>query len=227
MDTLLNLPDDVPISLGYCCYTAMFISELVKRDTKTYERYVFDWLGSPMWSICKLIEDNFADLNTTQYFVYKNHFNTKNESYVTNTKYNIIFAHDYGINVDKLPAEQLARVKTKYDDRIQRFRDVLASGKRILFFRAERDTPGLINFPEDNIRESELFYVQKFAQLMSAKGVNCRIVFFTSSNPTGWDSANKICSVHYDQDPSKKVLMEKDITAIFTANLDFIKTSIA
>ena len=227
MDTLLNLADDVPISLGKSCYTSMFISELAKQDNKTYDRYVFDWLGSPMWSICKLIEDDFADLNTTQYFVYKNHFDTKNESYVTNTKYNIIFAHDYGINVDKRPAEQLARVKAKYDDRIQRFRDVLASGKRILFFRLERDTPGLINFPEDNITEPELFYVQKFAQLMSAKGVNCRIVFFTSSNPTGWDPVNKICSVHFDHIAPKTVLMEKDITAIFTANLDFIKTSIA
>jgi hypothetical protein len=123
--------------------------------------------------------------------------------------------------------EQFAQVKGKYDIRIQRFKDVLASGKPLLFFRVERDEPGLINFPEDNITEPELFYVQKFAQMMTTKGVNCKIVFFTSSNPTGWDSANKICSVHYDQDPSKKVLTEKDIQKMFTANLEFIKTSLA
>lgn len=227
MDTLLNLPNDVPISLGKSCYTSMFISELAKQDNKTYNRYVFDWLGTPMWSICKLIEDDFVDLNNPEFLVYKNHFATKNESYVTNTKYNIIFAHDYNRYVNKILPEQFAHVKAKYDDRAQRFRDVLASGKRILFFRLERDTPGLINFPEDNITEPELFYVQKFAQLMSAKGVNCRIVFFTSSNPTGWDPVNKICSVHFDHIAPKTVLLNKDITAIFTANLEFIKTSIA
>jgi len=227
MEKLLNLPNNVPISLGYCCYTSMFISELAKQDNKTYQRYVFDWLGSPMWSICKLIEEDFLDLNNPDYLVYKNHYSNKNESYVTNTKYNIIFAHDYNRYVKKIPQEQFAHVKAKYDDRVQRFKDVLKSGKQLVFFRVERNEPGLINFPEDNITESELFYVKKFAQAMSAKGVNCKIVFFTSSNPTGWDATNKICSVHFEHDVTKKVLLEKDITAIFTTNLEFIKTSIA
>jgi hypothetical protein len=226
MDKYLSLPNEVPISLGYCCYTTLFISELTKQDNKTYNRYVFDWLGLPMWSICKLIEDDFVDLNNSQYLVYKKHYSNKNESYVTNTKYNAIFAHDYNRYLNEIPAEQFAHVKAKYDTRIQRFRDILTSGKPIVFFRVERDEPGLINFPEDNITESELFYVKKFAQAMSAKGVNCKIVFFTSSNPTGWDATNKICSVHFEHNAPQTVLLEKDIITIFADNREFIKTSL-
>jgi hypothetical protein len=227
MEKLLNLPNTVPISLGARCYPSMFISELAKQDNKTYQRYVFDWLGSPMWSICKLIEEDFVDLNNPEYLVYKNHYSNKDESYVTNTKYNIIFAHDYNRYVNKISKEQFDHVKAKYDDRVQRFRNVLTSGKALVFFRVERDTPGLINFPEDNITESELFYVKKFAQVMLARGVNCKIIFLTSSNPTDWDPVNKICSVHFDHVAPKTVLEEKDIQDIISKNQEFIKISLA
>jgi len=226
MDKFLGLPNDEPISLGYSCHPSLFISALGRIETKRYERYIFDWIGSPMWSICKLIENDFADLNSPQYLVNKNHYNNKTECYVTNTKYNIIFAHEYQSNLEELSPQVFNAVKTKFDRRITRFNEALASGKPITFFRVERDLPGLINFPEDGITEPELFYVQKFSQLMRDKGVNCKIVFFTSSNPTAWDSVNKICSIHYDRNPNKIYLSDKELLDLVTQNREFIKTSL-
>ena len=178
-----------------------------------------------MWSVCKLIENDFADLNSPQYLVYKNHFNNKNESYVTNTKYNIIFAHEYFYKLDEVKPEQFDAIKAKFDRRIERFKEALASGKQILFFRVERDLPGLINFPEDGITEPELFYVQKFSQLMRDKGIKCNIVFFTSSNPTAWDPVNKICSIHIDL-PSKQFLSDRELLDVLTTNREFVKASL-
>jgi hypothetical protein len=131
------------------------------------------------------------------------------------------------MRIDQISQAQFDHVKSKFDTRVKLFRDLLQSGKPIVFFRVERDTPGLINFPEDGITEPELFYVQKFAQLMKQRNVNCKIVFFTSTNPTGWDETNKICSVHFEHDTPKQILMEKDIITVFTDNQHFIKTSLA
>jgi hypothetical protein len=225
MDKFLGLPNNIPISLGYSCHPSLLISALGRIESKSYERYVFDWLGSPMWGVCKLIEDNFVDLNSPQYLINKNHYDNKTESYVTNTKYNIIFAHDYQKNLEQITQAVFDATKTKYERRVQRFNEVLSAGVPIIFLRVERDIPGLINFPEDGITEPELFYVKKFSILMKDKGVNCKILFFTSSNPTAWDPVNKICSIHYNHINSNTFLSEKELLDLLAQNQELIKTS--
>jgi len=223
MQNLLNIPNVIPVSLGYTCHPSMFITALGFQDKKFYERYVFDWVGSPMWSICKLIEEDFSDLNTKELFVYKNHFTGKEESYITNTKYNIIFAHDYHNTMTDVHHKE---IKEKYDRRISRFKNLLSSGKPILFIRAERDRPRLINFPEYGITEPEKFYVEKFSKMMRDRGVPFKILYFTSSYPRGWDPVNKICYVQFKKkDPDISVTGDQ-IMEICKANLGFIQSAL-
>jgi len=223
MQTLLNIPDVVPVSLGYTCHPSMFISALGYQDNKFYDRYVFDWTGSPMWSICKLIEEDFADLNTKEFFVYKNHFTGKEESYMTNTKYNIIFAHDYQ---NTMTDDHHKDIKEKYDRRIKRFKDLLLSGKEILFIRVERDRPRVIHFPEYGITEPEKFYVEKFSRMMKSRGVSFKILYFTTSYPKAWDPVNKICYVQFKKKNPDIAITSDKIMDIFKANLDFIQSSL-
>uniref|UniRef100_A0A6C0BAR5 Uncharacterized protein n=1 Tax=viral metagenome TaxID=1070528 RepID=A0A6C0BAR5_9ZZZZ len=223
MQALLNIPDVVPVSLGYTCHPSMFISALGYQDKKFYERYVFDWTGSPMWSICKLIEEDFADLNTKEFFVYKNHFTGKEESYITNTKYNIIFAHDYHNTMTDTHHKE---IKEKYDRRIKRFKDLLLSGKEILFIRVERDRPRVIHFPEYGITEPEKFYVEKFSRMMRDKGVSCKILYFTTSYPKAWDPVNRICYVNFKKKNPDIAITADQMMQIFKANLDFIQSSL-
>ena len=176
-----------------------------------------------MWSICKLIEEDFADLNTKEFFVYKNHFTGKEESYMTNTKYNIIFAHDYQYTMTD---DHHKDIKEKYDRRIKRFKDLLSSGKQILFIRVERDRPRLIHFPEYGITEPEKFYVEKFSRMMKSRGVSFKILYFTTSNPRGWDPVNRICYVHFKKKNSDISVTADEIMNIFKANLDFIQSSL-
>jgi hypothetical protein len=204
----------------------MFITTLGFQDKKFYERYVFDWTGSPMWSICKLIEEDFADLNTKDFFVYKNHFTGKEESYVTNTKYNIIFAHDYNEKLNEMKDIHYKEIKEKYDRRITRFKNLLSSGKPLLFIRAERDRPRLINFPEYGITESEKYYVEKFSKIMKDRGVPFKILYFTSSYPKGWDPVNKICYVQFKKKNSDISVTGDQLMDICKANLGFIQASL-
>ena len=176
-----------------------------------------------MWSICKLIEEDFADLNTKEFFVYKNHFTGKEESYITNTKYNIIFAHDYH---NTMTDDNHKEIKEKYDRRITRFKNLLLSGKEILFIRVERDRPRVIHFPEYGITEPEKFYVEKFSSMMRDRGVSCKILYFTTSYPKAWDPVNQICYVHFKKKNPDIAITADQIMEICKANLGFIQSSL-
>ena len=226
MEKLLKLPTMTPVSLGYSCHPSMFILRLGSLDKKFYERYVFDWLGSSMWSICKLIENDFADLNAKDLFVYKNHFSTKKEFYVTNTKYNIIFAHDYPEKLKGVTDTHYKDVMDKYNRRIIRFKELLASGKQLLFIRIGRDTPGLIQFPEYGITQDEQFYLEKFCTMMKDKGVSYKILYFTTSYPRAWDPVHNICYVQYKKKDPTIMVSGDQIMEICMANLGFIQKSL-
>jgi hypothetical protein len=225
MEKLLGLSNYIPISLGYSCYPAMFITKLGLADSKFYERYVFDWLGTSMWSICKVMENDFADFVDRESLVERNHNSLSKECYITNTKNNIIFLHDFHY-LDTLTDEFVKGVRDKYARRIERFTSVLASEQRILFIRLERWRKDLINFPEYGITESEDFYMRAFSKRLQEKGTKFKILYLTTSNPSSWDPETRICYVNFTPNPLYKQVDELQLREIIKNNIDFIKASL-
>jgi thermostable 8-oxoguanine DNA glycosylase len=225
MQKLFGTTEYHPISLGYSCYPAMFITKVGVADLTFYERHVFDWLGTSMWSICKLIENDFADfISSKDVLVNRKHNIDSDTFHITNSENNVIFSHDFNY-LENVTENDVNKVREKYDRRIERFKQMLVSDKKIVFIRLERWNSNFINFPEYNITESETFYVKKFSSLLKEKGTNFKILYLTTTNPTAWDPESQICYVNFTPPSGDKHISEFKIRDILLENKEFIHAS--
>jgi hypothetical protein len=124
------------VSLGYNCVPKFFISSIKGGQT-----HLFDWVGSSMWSIYKIVADNFPVLtNYDELIPYKPGKNNQNIEVVTNKKYFIRFIHDIkhikDINIMK---DINNEIHNKYMRRSNRFKNLLMSSKSIVFFHVEEN----------------------------------------------------------------------------------------
>ena len=213
-----------PISLGYSCYPAMYISGLGVTDRRFYERHVFDWIGTPMWAICKFMQTDFANFLDRDLLIWRNHSISGEEFYVTNSKYNLTFAHDF--HSLEIPDLYFKGVCEKYKRRIERFKSVLSSKKKLLFIRLERYRKDIREFPEYEITESETFYLKQFSQMLRDRGVDFKMLYLTNSDPVGYDPETRICSISFLPRSYKNKLNNWEIRDIIKANFDFIKASL-
>jgi hypothetical protein len=120
------------VSLGGTCQPAW---HLRKNKLRTAS-YPFDWIGTPTDSLCTLLATDFQDFFHRPYL----HIRGDNEIGkldVVNTKYKILFAHDF--TAANRFDEEYPVLKDKFERRIERFCDVLKSGERVLLIRIRID----------------------------------------------------------------------------------------
>jgi Putative papain-like cysteine peptidase (DUF1796) len=228
MNAMFNKGGCVPISLGFNCHVAMFIEKLGQMDSKFYERQIFDWLGSPMWSVYELVKNDFADFMSPQHMAIRQRYDYKDEKYPVNTKYDMSFLHDFGINVTKIPPNVMGMVSERYGRRIVRMRELLRGSRELLFIRLERDSSDKVASPESAgsaIGETEAVIL--FADLVKSRGAPYTIVYLTFTEPKGWDAERRICYVHFPKIDPKINFTNDRIMQIVKANSEFIKTCAA
>uniref|UniRef100_A0A6C0KY87 Papain-like cysteine peptidase n=1 Tax=viral metagenome TaxID=1070528 RepID=A0A6C0KY87_9ZZZZ len=226
MNVLFNAAGHIPISLGFNCHVSMFIERLGRMDNCFYERQIFDWLGTPMWGIYELVKNDFnsflSDISVRSRYTYKK------EAYPVNTKYDISFLHDFGVNVKTIPPNVMSMAAERYGRRIERIRSLLSGQQKLLFIRLERDPSDKLVYPEsaESIRgESESMVL--FADLIKAKGLVYTIVYMTFSEPTRFDAERRICYVNFPKiDPIINFTNDR-IMQIIKANTKFIKECVA
>lgn len=100
----------------------------------------FDWVGSPKLSnVIKLIATNFSNfLNEKNLIVPQ--YASEEDLLVVDLAHHISFNHDFKTNVNTLQhLSDLPQVQKKYEKRINRFIDTLATAQRLLFIRTEAD----------------------------------------------------------------------------------------
>lgn len=125
MDTFDNY-----ISLGFNCYPKKYFRSVKKSK----ETHIFEWLGSSIWSICALLENNFANLTNKKYIVPMKIFEDGCEI-VTNKLYYIRFLHDFDLEKDKnISDKKFKNFSDQYNRRIKRFNDILTDSKNSIFF---------------------------------------------------------------------------------------------
>lgn len=124
------------ISLGFFCSVSSEMEKIGLRGAS----YPFDWVISDFKSVIECIENDFDDfLNYNNIVQYENE-----RSYYYDKKYKIHFYHDFSKYIDL--NTQLDNVKSKYDRRIERFKNDIKEST--LFLR----------YIESNI---ELDYIEK------------------------------------------------------------------
>ena len=203
-------PHVTPISLGWNCHVALFIQELGDSEHKFYERQVFDWLGIPMWSINRLIENNFDKLLDKDLIIPRKRYTYKNDKIYSHTLYDIRFLHDFAKNMSNYTEFQ-----EKYNRRIERFWNILNSGQELLFFRLEQDHYNRIQYEEFKQEEDEKAHLEKFADTLRNKNVKYTIIYFTTSSPKYFDKERRIIYVQFAKKDPKIEIGVDQIKAIF------------
>ena len=123
------------MSIGYNCYMKMYLSLNKVLQATNY----FDYVGSSMWSLVELFENDF-----------EGHIDPKNIEYVdptpdgslfVNVRYYVRFLHDFRRDqqaLDQIPKRYFEEFQNKYKRRFERLIEILRDlNKPILFMRFE------------------------------------------------------------------------------------------
>ena len=128
----MNREYDYVITLGEKCFTAQAIYQMNLRKTSG----PFDWLdcfssGAGLKRRLEIILNHFDGFWDKNLLVPVWEGDVRN---IRNIKTNILFRHE--IATDESIDENFQKIAEKYDRRIKRFFDILASGKRVLLVYA-------------------------------------------------------------------------------------------
>ena len=221
MNKILNTTA-IPVSLGWNCHVALFLQDLGDMEKTRYERQVFDWFGSHMWSVCEMLENDFAYLTNRSMIVPRDRLEDKILIILSHTKYDLRFLHEFKNQYNITDAEW-TEFESKYARRIQRFKELCASKKPLLFFRLEEDQYNRIQYPEFKKEHNEKYYVERFADSMKQKGVNFQIIYFTTSFARGYDKERNILYVQFGKANPKVEIGANQMMDILKANLPLIR----
>lgn len=230
MNALFRRPDVIPISLGYSCHVKVFCDMMSEMDGGIgTARYPFDWAGTPMWSVNEIVECDFADLLDRSAIKPRPRYMKDTTKFLTHDRYNVVYLHDFGKDITNIREEMWKKAEDGYARRVERWNGALGSGHSVLFIRLEQDKKDRIEYPEF-VRErgsDELYQVQRFAETMKSRGVNCMILFLSTTHPTGFDAERKVCTVQFAKKDPSTIVGGDHIDKIVQANLAHIRNCMA
>lgn len=212
---------DKIISLGSNCYVKFFLKH-IKYEQETF---FFDNIGSPMWSVCELINNDFDDvLNFNDYnseIIIKGYARI-----VTNKKYNLKFKHDLRDLTTGCNGVEFLKFKETYDRRIKRFQDLLSSEDNVLFIRFEEIKENrMINKSYDEKNKiSELEYIKLFSEFITTNFPNLKfkIIFISKTWGNKVDETNKIVIVKEVQKINDYKISSIQIADLLNYNLSLL-----
>ena len=173
------------LSLGSTCFTKKFMLSIgINQETE-----FFDYIGTSVWSITDLINNDFQ--NIFDYHNYKNLkiLNDKDDSYnITNVQHFLIFKHDFHQTHKQLTypikLNEFNSFKDKYLRRVTRFKNLLNTSTSILFIRYEQYKNYIIHdIYKDKYSKCELTQLRDFSSMLKSKYplLQFHILFFYSN----------------------------------------------
>ena len=225
--------DKTILSFGFNCFPKIFLRQIQKEQ----ETHFFDWMGSSMWSIRYLFENNFESIFDKQQIQYKHIMNLGNQYIWTHQKYYLRYLHDFQQTHQKetnpIQEKEWNDFFEKYQRRKDRFLYTLQNSKNILFFRFEEEKKGRIHYDEYNefVKENELEELnlllkhlqQKYPQLVY------KVIFlqkFVFGEPELYEKNNNILILRKKKEVPNFEYKVPPIIDIFYENKDFILKNI-
>jgi hypothetical protein len=230
---------DKTVSLGYNCFIKKFLDSKISQETN-----FFDWIGTSMWSINLLIEDDFKDIFQLRDLIYIQTVTSGNIQHaVTHKKYYLRFPHDLQKDdVENIGAyfrrpmwqtrtrlQNILKIKDSYVRRATRFNQFLKTQQKILFIRFEEKLQDRIIHKtyEKYFLHTELEHVIFFSKLIKRKyqQLQFEIIFISGTNENNYDSDNNILILK----DTIGITWDKcadELRVLFDDNMDFILASI-
>jgi hypothetical protein len=121
----MDQPYDAIINLGGDCQ----VEHQLKTNNLREYALPFDYLIAPCISVCRMLTNDFKGFLDKEQLAYKH----DNGKYILDTAYDTRMIHDFILTPDFL--NDYEQIKEKYMRRIERFRELLATKKKVLFIR--------------------------------------------------------------------------------------------
>ena len=175
------------LSLGSNCFPAAYIKRYLRPVNK--ETQLFDTIGTSMWSINKLIEENFEGIIDQDNFKDIQH-REGDSTVVTNIRYNLRFLHDLraSIQARSLPFQ------AKISRRVQRIEGIFREAPQLLLIRYQEIQVRRIQQGPPTDEYAELC---RFAALLRSKYRHHNfVIVYISERESVWDEENRIQTVH-------------------------------
>ena len=213
MEQIISHFDKV-ISLGSTCYMKKLIDTVTKQET-----HFFDWIGSSVWSINLLIENDFKNIFEQNDFHNMHVMTAGNfQNCYTNKKYYLRFAHDFDQadvarffrQKQKKPLWQSKEIinkfdndfiefKNKYERRAERIQNILNTKQRILFLRFEEPSQHRVyhNIYLQQLKISESTHLINFSEIVKRKypDADCMVIYFSKNCNSNYDKTNGIITI--------------------------------
>ena len=155
MNNFIQQFDDIS-SLGYNCYTKLYLnSKIIKQETQ-----FFDYIGTSVWSIIDLLNNNFEGMFDKSNYKIMNLMKTGDDQFiVVNIQYFIRCKHEFKKTLDKkfdtmnfdyndIDTIELDQFIEKMIRRKDRFMNMLSNNKTLIFIRYEEDPTGRLDFKQ-------------------------------------------------------------------------------
>jgi hypothetical protein len=204
------------LSIGYACGGKKYIETVTKQPT-----HFFDRLGTPMWAICEMLENNFDGFLDQNKWHNIKPITIFNEEMPTHDKYYIRAKHDFFKNNIRV---HFKRFNETYFRRIERFIEILAPSNKIVFIRIEEEYINVRNLtPEQQEKYSvdEYQYVLNFCNIMKTKfGLTDFFVLYISTTKQN-NFEHNIITLH-SVNLYSWFTVEKDMKKLIEDNTEFI-----
>ena len=232
----LYLKDFKIISLGYNCRIKMFTIDLkISQETN-----FFDYIGTPMWAINKLFEDDFSNVlnfndydlltinsdlfvltNKTYYIRVLHEFN--NKSFPINNRLGpnlLISKEQLKKNTMREIYKTFNKFKDSYERRIIRLKSLLTNEKKVLFIRYEEQKKNRIiyNQYKKYYEKSELEYIKDYYHIIRNQYPNLdfQIIYLSISHPTSYLKEFNLIILSFNS-------YDEPFLDIFNKNKDFLE----
>ena len=221
MDLIFKNYDKV-LSIGSSCFVKSFLqSNNIQQETN-----FFDYIGSSMWGICDLIENNFEGLSNIE--DYDLLHISDNLDIFSNKKYYLRLKHQNFIyQKNKINIHAFKNMCNTFERRAERFENLLRTMKRILFIRMEQDDSKRFLYDEykDKNNGNELSYVISFAKILKEKyhELEFNILFISKSNDNLFDTDNNILILKNKYEDMNWDDCNEKLNNICNYNLELIK----
>lgn len=178
------------ISIGHNCFPKKYIKNKIK-DT---EYLFFDYIGTPMWSVCELFQNDFTNLFDYGDYNKLQIYDNQMQMTMTNSKYYIRFTHD--LDTNNFNEYLFNEFVKKYMERIKRLYDILNNKINVVFIRYKEIHTNRIMHEKYHIKYSktEYEYLIDFSNTIKQKFPNLKfkILFISSDDNDFYDSTNNI-----------------------------------
>lgn len=209
------------VSIGYACGCKKYIDTIVKQQT-----HFFDRLGTPMWAICELLENDFDGFLDKTKWHNITPIAGNDEEMPTHDKYYIRAKHDFFKNKIHIHFKQFNEI---YSRRIERFIELLTSSNKIIFIRVEDDRTNERNLSQEQQQKysiDEYQYVLNFCNIVKTKFglVHFFVLYISPTKQNNFE--HNIITLHTN-DNYNWFTAEIDIKNLIDRNFDFITKCIS